>query len=516
MPEPTQSSRGQRRRRRERVSTAESKRQVDYTHLRNPFTPQSVFSEDHIEAIHLNALRILQELGIKVLLPEGRKYFAQAGAIVDEETQMVRIGADIVDAALATAPTSFTLKGASLKRDQLIEPGVLFFTPGAGAPHVTDLERGRRPGSLQDYQEVTKLTQCFDVFAMFSAVVEPQDVPINLRHYSTMSLQLTLGDKPAWIFARGTPQVTDCFDMLRLARGLSEDEFKANPYCVTVINTNSPRQLDIPMTQGIIDFAKASQISIITPFCLAGAMAPITIAGAMSLQHAEALAGITLCQTVNPGAPVMYGSFLSNVDMKSGSPAFGTPEQIKGTLGSGQLARRLGLPWRSAAGSASNINDAQAANENQMSLWGAVLAQATNIKHAAGWLEGGLTVSYEKLITDIEALQIIAEMCTPTEAGSAALGFDDIAQVAPGGHFFSAGQTMQRYTSEFYEPLVADWSNFGLWTENGAKTASERATDVWKQKLAEFESPVTDPSIEESLKAYISRRTEEGGAPPES
>ena len=294
------------------------------------------------------------------------------------------------------------------------------------------------------------------------------------------------------------------------------EAFHAEPWCATVINTNSPRQLDIPMTQGIIDFAKAGQISIITPFCLAGAMAPITVAGAMSLQHAEALTGITLAQTVNPGAPVLYGSFLSNVDMKSGSPAFGTPEQIKGTLGSGQLARRIGLPWRSAAGSAANINDAQAANENQMSLWGAVLAGATNIKHAAGWLEGGLTVSYEKLITDLEALQIIAELCTKPESDSDALGFDAIAEVEPGGHFFSTGQTMARYQSEFYEPLVADWSNFGVWTESGAKTASQRATEIWKRKLEEFVSPVTDSAIGESLDAFIARRTGEGGAPPES
>jgi len=489
---------------------------VDYTHLRNPFISQGAFSEDRIEAVHRTALRVIQELGIRVLLPEGRKRFATAGALVDEDSRMVRIGADIVEAALATAPRSFTLKGAVAKRDQLIEPGVLFFTAGAGAPHVTDLERGRRPGTLSDYRELIRLTQCFDAFAMFSAVVEPQDVPIHIRHYATMAPQLTLGDKPPWIFARGTPQVTDGFEMIRLARGLSEEDFKANPWCATVINTNSPRQLDVPMCQGIIDFAEAGQMSIITPFCLAGAMAPITIAGAMTLQHAEALTGITLAQIVTPGAPVLYGSFLSNVDMKSGSPAFGTPEQFKATLGSGQLARRIGLPWRSAAGSAANVNDAQAANENQMSLWGAVLAGATNIKHAAGWLEGGLTVSYEKLITDLEALQIVAELCTAPQADTDALGFDAIAEVEPGGHFFSSRQTMARYRSAFYEPLVADWSNFGTWTENGARTANQRATAIWKKKLEDFVSPVTDPAIGEALNAFIDRRTREGGAPPES
>ena len=493
-----------------------SLRKVDYRHLRNPFAPQTVFSEDRIAAIHDTALRVLEELGIRVLLPEGRQYFADAGALVDEETQMVRIGRDIVENALASAPSSFTLNGATPERTQVMELDVLTFMTGAGAPHATDLERGRRPATLQDYTELTKLTQCFDAFAVFNAVVEPQDVPTHLRHYATMRAQLTLGDKVPWIFSRGTPQVTESFEMVRMTRGLTEEEFADRAWCFTVINSNSPRQLDIPMTQGIIDFAKAGQMLIMTPFCLAGAMAPITIAGAMTLQHAEALAGITLSQLVRPGAPILYGSFLSNVDMKSGAPAFGTPEHVKATLGSGQLARLIGLPWRSAAGSAANINDAQAAHETQMSLWGSVLAGATTIVHAAGWLEGGLTVSYEKLITDLEAIQTIAELCVPPESDTEAIGFDAIAEVEPGGHFFAAEHTMSRYQTAFYEPIVADWSNFGAWTEAGAKTANERATGIWKQRLADFVSPVANPGREEALDAYIAERTEAGGAPPES
>ena len=224
---------------------------------------------------------------------------------------------------------------------------------------------------------------------MLSPSVEPQDVPTHLRHYFTTETQLTLSDKFPFIFSRGTPQVMDCFEMLRDFRGVSDDEFAAHPHCYTIINTNCPRTLDIPMAQGLIDFARHGQMSIVTPFTLMGAMAPITGAGAVTLSHAEALAAITLVQSVKPVAPNCYGAFTSNVDMKSGAPAFGTPAHYQASLAAGQMARLTGLPWRSAAGSASNINDVQAANENQMGLWGCLMAGATVVIHSAVWLEGG-------------------------------------------------------------------------------------------------------------------------------
>jgi len=268
------------------------------------------------------------------------------------------------------------------------------------------------------------------------------------------------------------------------------------------------------MAQGIIDFARNGQLTIITPFCLAGAMAPITIAGALTLQHAEALAGITLAQLAHPGAPVLYGSFLSNVDMKSGSPAFGTPAHLQATLGAGQLARHIGLPWRAGAGTAANVVDAQAAWETQFSLWASVLAGATVCVHAAGWLEGGLTNSYEKCIADIEMLQMFAELCTPPDDSVEAIGYEAIAEVAPGGHFFAAAHTMARYRTAFYEPLIADVSNFGTWTENGSLTATERARAKWRQVLAEFTPPQTAVDCAGWIDEFIARRTEQGGAPP--
>ncbi|RWC22345.1 trimethylamine methyltransferase family protein [Mesorhizobium sp.] len=508
--------RRERRRGRTGEAGSESSRRPDYRSLKNPFLPQPIFSEDQVAAIHDTALRVLEELGIKVLLPEARHVLAGSGALVDEDSQMVRIGRDLVEAALASAPRSILAHGGARDRDLMLELGSMTFLAGAGAPNVTDLERGRRPGTLAAYKELTKLIQHFDVLHMLCPSIEPQDVDNRFRHYAVNRAQLTLSDKFPFVFARGTLQVDDSFEMVRLARGLSEDEFRAGAHCYTVINTNSPRQLDIPMAQGIIDFARAGQVSIITPFCLAGAMAPITVAGALTLQHAEALAGLTLAQIVRPGAPVVYGSFSSNVDMKSGAPAFGTPEHVKATLGAGQLARFTGLPWRSGGGSAANISDAQAAHETQFALWGSVLAGATVCIHAAGWLEGGLSVSYEKLITDIEALQTVAELCARTPGDEDSIGFEAIAEVQPGGHFFSAGHTMARYRTAFYEPLVADWSNFGNWTQAGSKSATERATGIWKRLLADFQPPASAAASAGVLDEFIARRTEEGGAAPVS
>ncbi|MEM1076013.1 MAG: trimethylamine methyltransferase family protein [Pseudomonadota bacterium] len=508
-------ARGRRRRARTTDAASTATRQVNYRQLRNPFPSMDVFSADHIEDMHETALHTLEELGMRVLLPEARDILAKGGAHVIDE--MVYIGRDMIAAALDSAPKSIICRGGSRDRDVVLELGSLVFQAGAGAPHATDLERGRRPGSARDYIEYLQLTQHYDVFHMISPQVEPQDVPVHLRHYFTTEAQLTWADKFPFTFSRGTPQAMDCFEMIRDYRGISDDAFMANPWTYTIINTNSPRTLDIPMAQGLIDFARHGQVSIITPFTLMGAMAPITVAGAITLSHAEVLAALTLTQLTKPGAPVCYGTFTSNVDMKSGAPAFGTPSHFQASLAAGQMARRLGLPWRSAAGSAANMNDVQAANENQLGLWGCLMAGATVVIHAAGWLEGGLTVSYEKLVTDVEVLNMIAELCAGAAAGADEIGFTDaISAVEPQGHFFAAPQTMARYSTEFYQPIVHDYANFGTWTDRGALDASKRATQVWKDIVAQAERPGHDDARVGELRDFIDKRTAAGGAPPES
>ncbi|MEM7643540.1 MAG: trimethylamine methyltransferase family protein [Pseudomonadota bacterium] len=507
-------ARAKRRRGRQAGTPPVSKRTPNYRQLRNPFPTMDVFSADEMANMHETALRMLEELGMMVLLPEARAMYAKGGARVEGE--MIYLGRDIIDSALTTAPKSIHCHGGASHRDIVLELGALTFQPGAGAPHATDLKRGRRPGSAQDYREYTQLAHHFDVFQMMSPSVEPQDVDVHLRHYFTTQTQLTLTDKFPFLFARGTPQAMDNFQMMALARGLSNDDFRSGVHAYTIINTNSPRTLDIPMAQGLIDFARHGQLSIVTPFTLMGAMAPITVAGAITLSHAECLAAITLTQLTNPGAPVCYGTFTSNVDMKSGAPAFGTPAHFQASLAAGQMARFLGLPWRSAAGSAANVNDVQAANENQMGLWGCLLAGASVVIHSAGWLEGGLTVSYEKMVTDAEVLNMVAELCAGRAAGADEIGFDALREVDPSGHFFATTQTMARYATEFYEPIVHDYSNFGTWTERGAPDASTRATAVWEGILAADARPETDPNRLAALQDFIARRTAEGGAPPES
>ncbi|GAB4382969.1 trimethylamine methyltransferase family protein [Albidovulum sp.] len=510
---PAPSARRARHRRREGAD-APPPRAADYRRLRNPFPVMSLFSDDEAANLHQTALRVLEELGIRVLLPEARRLFAGGGARIAGE--MVFIGREMVEAALATAPRRVVCRAGAAGRDLVLEPGALAFQSGAGAPNATDLRRGRRPGSAADFRDCTRIAHHHDVLHMMAPAVEPQDVPPHLRHYFTTLSQMELTDKFPFLYARGTAQTLDNFEMLRIARGLSEEAFRRAPRAYTIINTNSPRTLDIPMAQGLIDFARFGQLSIVTPFTLMGAMAPITVAGAITLSHAECLACITLTQLARPGAPVLYGTFTSNVDMRSGAPAFGTPSHFQATLAAGQLARMLGLPWRCAAGSASNCNDAQAAAENQFGLWGCLLAGATVIIHAAGWLEGGLSVSYEKMITDIEVLNMVAELCAGARAGPEEIGFAEaLAAVAPQGHFFAAPQTMARYASAFYEPIVHDYANFGTWSERGGRDASARATAVWERILAAPSEPATPPERLEALRDFIARRSAEGGAPPE-
>lgn len=501
-----------RRRGRSAHKTSPSAPDYSYRNIKNTMPRREVFSADQVAHIHATSLRILSELGIRVLLKEGRDLFEAAGARVDEEG-MVFLDPAMVEDHIAKAPSSFTMEGREPHRNLHVGGETIQFCAGAGCPNISDHKRGRRPGTLADFVETVKLQHSYDIMCKLVPCIEPQNVPVNLRYLDVMEQQLTLSDKSIFTWARGTRQTEDCFEMIRLAKGMGEDDFTSRAHCFTVINTNSPRQLDRPMTQGIIDFARFGQPSVITPFCLAGAMAPITTAGALTLSHAEALAGITLAQIVRPGTPVVYGAFSSNVDMKSGAPVFGTPEHLKANFGAGQLARHVNLPWRSASGTAANLADGQAAGETLNALWGTVLGGANFVYHAAGWLEGGLVFGYEKFIADVEMLQMVARAMGPVEASDEAIGFENIASVAPGGHFFAAPQTMERYATEFYEPIVHDWSNFGQWTDAGGHANADRAHDVAMKTINEFEAPPFDADRQEALADFCARRRSEGGAP---
>ena len=482
-----------------------------WRHWINPYPPIEQFSADQIEAIHLASLEVLRDTGVKVLNPEACEIYRAGGMTLLDEG-VVRFDPDRVLALIEQAPGQVTLQGRGADRNVTIGGRHVGICTTGGTPNFSDLDGGRRPGTLAHLDDFCRLAQSFDVIHMIGPFVEAQDVPPNLRHLAMTRSVVTLTDKVPFVFFRGTEAVADAYEIIRIGFGLTPEAFQDTPVSYSVANSNSPLQLDHLMCRGIIDAARMGQLMVLTPFTLAGAMAPVTLAGALVLQNAEALAGLALSQLVRPGAPVCYGSFTSNVDMKTGAPAFGTPEYTKAAFASGQLARRYGLPLRSSGVTASNAPDAQAAYEMQMSLWGALMGGTNLLLPGAGWLEGGLTASAEKFIMDVEMLQMFAELFKPVAVDAATLGIEAIADVGHGGHFFGTQHTLERFETAFYSPLLSDWSNFENWRDKGSVDATQRANRIYKDKLAAYEPPAIDPARLEEIDTFIAKRTEEGGA----
>ena len=343
-------------------------------------------------------------------------------------------------------------------------------------------------------------------------VCAPVELPANSRHLDTYFANLTLTDKSFHVSAIGRGRALDGIEMMAIARGLTLDQMRDDPGVTTIISVNSPRRFDDMMAEGLMTMAEHGQSVAVTPFTLMGAMSPVTLAGALAQQNAEALFGIVLTQLVRPGAPVMYGAFTCNVDMRSGAPAFGTPENTKANIASGQLARRYGLPYRTTPGSASNAADAQGAYETMMALWGAVLGHGNLVYHAAGWQEGGLTASFEKFIIDVEMIQHMMAFLTPIEVNEGELALDALGRVPTGGHFFGEQHTLERYSTAFYQPLLSNWQNYEAWQEAGGLDATARATKLWKKALEEYVEPAMEPAVREALEAYVARRKEEIGS----
>lgn len=485
--------------------------QLPWEVVRNPYPPIEMLSPEQLQELHETSIRILKELGIKVMGANVRALFSAAGASVDAEG-VVRIDEALVDAALATAPEQFTLTPRNSARRVHLGGNHLVFGLVAGPPNVHDRVNGRRSGNLADYHNFIRLAHHFNAIHMIgNQVTAPQELPANNRHLDTYLANLTLSDLTFHCTAIGRGRAMDGIRMMAISRGSTMEDMARDPGVITIISINSPRLLDDAMGDGLIAMAEHGQPVTITPFTLMGAMTPVSLPAAMAQQNAEALFGVVLTQLVRPGTPVMYGAFTSNVDMRSGAPAFGTPENAKANVIAGQLARRYGLPYRTSNANASNAVDLQAVYETSMATWGAVLGGANLIYHAAGWLEGGLTASYEKLILDVEILQNMMEVLRPVKWDADELGFDAIRDVPPGGHFFGSSHTMARYEKAFYRPMLSDWRGYENWAQAGAKEAGDRATVLWQQALAEYEEPPMDPAIREELEAYVAKRREEIG-----
>jgi trimethylamine---corrinoid protein Co-methyltransferase len=499
-------------RNRERRSRGGGVKQLPWRSYRNPYRPIEVLRSDQIESIHDASMRILEEIGIEFLDEGARRRLKAAGAKVEEGNLRVRFDRAMVTEHVAKVPSEVTLYARNPAHNLVFGGNHINFGSVASAPNCSDMDRGRRPGNFADYCDLLRLCQSLNIVHFISGYpVEPADIPPSVRHLDAHYAVITLTDRIWHPYSLGRERIADAIEMILIARGIDREQLAQEPALFSIINSNSPLRLDGPMLQGMTEMALNRQPIVMTPFTLSGAMAPATIAGALAEQNAEALAGITYTQVVMAGAPVMYGGFTSNVDMKTGAPAFGTPEYTRAALAGGQLARRYRIPYRSSNACAANSVDAQAAYESEMSVWGAVMGHANMILHGAGWMEGGLVASFEKMILDAEILQGLGEFLQPIVVDDETLALDAIAEVGPGGHFFGVGHTLARYETAFYAPILSDWRNFETWREAGALTAAQRANAIWKRLLADYQPPPLDSAKDEALKEFVERRKREGG-----
>lgn len=477
--------------------------------------PTEPMPPEGVQAIHDGAMRILEEIGIEFLNLEALELFKAAGCTVNGTN--VRMGRDWVMEMVRKAPSEFTITPRNPDRVLPIGGKHILFGNVSSPPNYWDLELGKKvPGTRKYCADFFRLTQYFNCIHFAGGYpVEPVDVHPSVRHLDALFDKLTITDKVVHAYSLGPERVEDVMEMVRIAGGLTHEEFEATPRMYTNINSTSPLKHDIPMIDGCLRLIRRGQAVIVTPFTLAGAMAPVTMAGAVTLSIAEALSAIALFQYVRPGAPCVIGTFTSNVDMKSGAPAFGTPEYMRATQMTGQMARFYGLPMRASGVCAANIPDGQAMWETSNSLWSAVQSGTNVVYHAAGWLEGGLIASPEKFVMDCEILQMIQRYMEPEVWATRPedIALDAIREVGSSGHYFGIQHTQDRYENAFYAPFVSDWRNFEAWEISGAVWTPERAHRLFKEIMASFEEPPMDAGARSELEDFVARRKAEGGAP---
>ena len=481
----------------------------------NTDRPTEPLDAEGINAIHVGAMRILEEIGIEFLHEDSLKILKQAGCSVKGTN--VRMGRDFVMEMVAKAPASFTITPRNPARQVTVGDGHILFMSVSSPPNYWDMEIGKKvTGNRAQCANLLKLSQYFNCIHMIGGYpVEPVDIHPGIRHLDVLFDKLTLTDKVAHAYCLGAERVNDVMEMVRIAGGLSHAEFEAKPRMFTNINSTSPLKHDDLMLDGWLRHVRRGQAVIVTPFTLAGAMAPVTMAGAVAQSLAEGLSVIALAQYIRPGAACGIGTFTSNVDMKSGAPAFGTPEYMRATQMTGQLARFYGLPLRSSGVCAANVPDGQAMWETSNSLWAAVQSGSNMVYHAAGWLEGGLIASPEKFVMDCEVIQQIQRYMEPqiTATTPGDIAIEAIREVGPEGHFFGIEHTQKRYKSAFYQPFLSDWRNHEAWDLAGGTWTAERAHYIYKNILKGFEAPPLKDAIREELAEFVARRKSEGGVP---
>ena len=467
-----------------------------------------ILDESSMAELERGWRRIVSELGIEFLHDEAVAALEAAGQQV--EGHLVKLDPDWILEQVAKAPREFDLQARNPERTIHVGGNHMAFGAVYGCPFVREgLER--REATYADFENLVRLSQSFpQLDTPGGTICEPNDKPLDSRHLDMVYALLTLSDKPFMGSVTSGPNAEDTIAMAEMVFGKAAIE--ETPAVISLINVNSPLRYDDRMLSALLAYAKANQALVITPFLLMGAMSPVSVPSTLAQQVGEALAGIALVQTIRPGCPVVFGSFLSNTDMQSGSPSFGTPESAVGLLCTGQVARHYGLPFRGGGGlTSSQAVDAQAAYEAAMTLWPTFLAGTNFVMHSAGWLESGLVSCYEKFIVDVELLRMLHEVFEPLRIDEESLAYSAHQEVGQGGHFLGAVHTLERFRECFYRPLLSSTENYERWSRNGGKDAATRASDIWRKTLEEYEEPAIDEGLKEELKAYVDRRRTELG-----
>ncbi len=484
--------------------------------FRNKMPRYEILSEDAMATLDRGWRRLVTELGVEFMSQRALDALAAEGQRV--EGDKVFFDPDWILAQVAKAPREFDLQARNPAHNLHIGGDSMAFGAVYGPPFVREGDV-RRDATMDDFTRFAKLAQTFPIMDSAGGVIcEPNDTPLDSRHLDMTYALATLTDKPFMGNVVSGPNAIDTIELTSILLGGSAGReagrasIEQTPALISLINCNSPLRWDDRMLDSLFEYAEANQAVVLTPFILMGAMSPVTIPAALVQQIAEALTGIALAQTIRPGCPVVFGSFLSNIDMQSGSPTFGTPESGIGLLCTGQIARHFGLPFRSGGTlTSSQVPDAQAGYEALMTLMPTFLAGANWVMHSAGWLEGGLVAGFEKFIVDIELLQMMQAEFTPLEIDEASLAFGAHEEVGAGGHFLGAMHTMERFRTCFYRPLLSSSENYERWMRNGGNDAAHRATKIYQDKLAAYEQPPLDEAIRAEMEEFVVRRRKELG-----
>lgn len=468
-----------------------------------------ILSPEAVEVLDGGWRRIVSQLGVQFAKPEAVELFAKAGQKVDGE--VVFLDPEFVLEQVSKAPKEFDIQARNPANSVHIGGDHMVFSGVYGAPFVRDGDV-RRDATMDDFRRFSMLSQSFPQIDSAGGVIcEPNDTPLDSRHLDMILALQTVTDKFYMGNVVSGANARDTIAMTEILFG-GREAIEKVPATISLINCNSPLRWDDRMLDAQFEYNLANQAVVLTPFLLMGAMSPVSIPATIVQQLAEALAGIALAQLVRPGCPVVLGSFLSNIDMQSGSPCFGTPESVLGLLCTGQMARHFGLPFRTGGGlTSSQSPDAQAGYEALMTLHATFLAGANFVMHAAGWLEGGLVSSYEKFVIDVELLRMLHEEFKPLDVDEESLAFGAHQEIGHGGYFLGAQHTMERFRNCFYRPLLSSSLNYERWKRAGSEDAAARAGDICRQTLESYEAPPLDDAIRQELEEYVSRRRRELG-----